>query len=87
MEKKTTKTKKSTKQTTKKVIKITDSEKQSFPYNMFPVKIIHMDGRDMLDKKTCYFQSQAHAQKYVDRCKFKKTDYQIFVNPNGKEIS
>ncbi len=62
-----------------KKIKITDSEKQTFPHSMFPVKVIHMEGKDMQDKKICYFQSEDHAKKYIDRCKFKKTDYQIFI--------
>lgn len=46
-----------------------------FPHPGFPVKIIHKDGKDMKDKKTCYFQCKEHAQKYIDRCKFKKKDY------------
>ncbi len=60
-------------------LKITESDKQSFPHSQFPVKIIHKDGKDLCEIKTCYFQSEHYAQKYIDRCKFKKSDYQIFI--------
>ena len=73
--------------TTKKQVpqlKITESDKQSFPYSQFPVKIIHKDGKDLTETKTCYFQSEHYAQKYITRCNFKKTDYQIFMKPKTK---
>ena len=59
------------------------SKKQEFPYPMFPVKLIHKEGKDLKDTKTCYFQSQAHADKYIARCKFTKKDYQIYVDPKA----
>jgi hypothetical protein len=65
-------------------LKISESDRQTFPYDQFPVKIIHKDGKEMLDTKTCYFQNEHYAQKYITRCKFKKTDYQIFVKPQKK---
>lgn len=65
-------------------VKVSESEKTVFPYDQFPVKIIHKDGKDMSETKTCYFQSEHYAQKYIVRCKFKKTDYQIFVKPQKK---
>lgn len=65
-------------------LKISESTKQEFPYAQFPVKVIHKDGKELKDTKTCYFQNENHAQKYITRCKFKKTDYQIFVKPNQK---
>ena len=65
-------------------LKITESDKQSFPYSQFPVKIIHKDGKDLCETKTCYFQSEHYAQKYITRCNFKKTDYQIFMKPKTK---
>jgi len=54
---------------------------QEFPYNMFPFKVIHKEGKDLKDTKTCYFQSQNHVDKYVERCKFKTKDYQLFIKP------
>jgi hypothetical protein len=65
-------------------LKITESDKQEFPYAQFPVKLIHKDGKELKDTKTCYFQNENHAQKYITRCKFKKTDYQMFVKPQTK---
>lgn len=60
-------------------LKITEEDKKRFPHGMFPVKVIHKDGRDMQDKKTCYFQTEDHAKKYIDRCKFKKNQYFMFI--------
>jgi hypothetical protein len=76
--------KKTTKKTTKKEpqLKIAESSKQEFPYPQFPVKVIHKDGKELKDTKICYFQNENHAQKYITRCKFKKTDYQMFIKPN-----
>ena len=65
-------------------LKISESDKQTFPYSQFPVKIIHKDGKDLCETKTCYFQSEHYAQKYITRCNFKKNDYQIFVKPQKK---
>jgi len=51
--------KKATKKTSPKkkqsVLKITESDKQSFPYNQFPVKIIHKDGKRPLRNKNLLF--------------------------------
>ena len=65
-------------------LKINDSDKQEFPYAQFPVKVIHKDGKELKETKTCYFQNENHAQKYITRCKFKKTDYQMFVKPQTR---
>ena len=60
-------------------IKITEAERTQFPYEQFPVKIIHMEGKEMKDKKICYFQNEHYANKYIVRCKFKKGDYEIYI--------
>ncbi len=65
-----------TKTTTK-----TKETPQEFPYSMFPFKLIHKEGKDLKDTKTCYFQSQSHVDKYVERCKFKPKDYQLYIKP------
>jgi hypothetical protein len=65
-------------------LKISESDKQVFPYDQFPVKVIHKDGKELKDTKTCYFQNENHAQKYITRCKFKKTDYQMYMKPQKK---
>jgi hypothetical protein len=73
------------KPTTKKTtLKISESDKNVFPYDQFPVKIVHKDGKDLTETKTCYFQNEHYAQKYITRSKFKKTDYQMFVKPTKK---
>lgn len=65
------------KKTTEPEVKVSKSQQDEFPYSGFPVKIIHKDGKELKDTKTCYFQSKDHADKYIKRCKFKKTDYKM----------
>ena len=60
------------------------SVKEEFPHSGFPVKVIHKDGKDLKDKKTCYFQCEEHAKKYIERCKFKKKDYTIVFKEDTK---
>jgi hypothetical protein len=50
-----------------------------FKYEGFPVIVVHKDGKDLKDVKTCHFDSQHNAKKYLDRGKFNKKDYQIYV--------
>jgi hypothetical protein len=57
------------------------SNVQEFPYDQFPFKVIHKDGKDLKDTKTCYFQCQVHVDKYIQRSKFKQKDYQLFIKP------
>ncbi len=53
--------------------------KEDFPHFGFPVKIVHKDGKDLKDTKTCYFQCEAHAKKYIERAKLKKKDYTMSI--------
>lgn len=53
--------------------------KEEFPYSNFPVKLTHKDGKELKEMKTCYFQNMQHAEKYIERCKFKKKDYTLAV--------
>lgn len=50
-----------------------------FKYDGFPVIVTHMDGKDLKDFKICHFDSEVNAKKYVDRHKFKKKDYDIYI--------
>jgi hypothetical protein len=59
-------------------------DKEEFPYDGFPVKIVHKDGKDLKDKKTCYFDSEYNAQKYIARSKFKKKDYTMTIKGEEK---
>lgn len=62
------------------------SASDTFPYDQFPVKLIHKDGKDLNDTKVCYFQNQDHANKYIVRSKFKSNQYEIFVKP-GSDVA
>ena len=53
--------------------------KEEFPHSGFPVKVVHKDGKELKDTKTCYFQTEAHAKNYIERCKFKKKDYTMKI--------
>lgn len=59
--------------------------KEEFPYNDFPIKIVHKDGKDLKETKTCYFQCEEHAKKYLDRAKFKKKDYTMTIRGEENE--
>jgi len=48
-----------------------------FPYEMFPIKLVHVEGKY---KKTCWFQCENHLQKYLDRSKLSPKDYEIKTN-------
>jgi hypothetical protein len=57
---------------------------EEFPHSGFPVKVIHKDGKELKDKKTCYFQTKGHAEKYIERAKLKKKDYTILFKEDFK---
>lgn len=63
-------------------MKSSKEPKEEFPYDQFPVKIVHKDGKDLKEIRTCYFQCEAHAQKYILKNKFKKKDYTISYKEN-----
>jgi hypothetical protein len=69
----------------KKTTNLEDST--TFPHTQFPFKIVHMEGKDMMDKKICYFQSQEHADKYITKSKFKSRDYQLYIKPGTNATS
>lgn len=71
--------KKVTKKTSDPSLKISEQEKNKFPYELFPVKVMHMDGKDKKDLKTCYFTNEVYAKKYIDKSNFKKNEYLFFV--------
>ena len=49
--------------------------KEDFPHgDSFTVKIVHKDGKD---SKTCWFQGEVYAQKYITNNNLKKQDYTI----------
>ena len=63
------------------ILKISAEEKKRFPFPTFPVKLYHKDGKDNKDLKICHFQCIEHAQKYIQRYKFRKNQYLLFEKP------
>ena len=62
--------------------KTTNTEDSTtFPHAQFPFKVVHMDGKDLIDKRICYFQNQQHVDKYIAKSKFKSKDYQLYIKP------
>lgn len=47
---------------------------EEFPYDQFPWKLVYKDGKDT---RKCFFQSEDHRKKYIDRYKFKKKDIKL----------
>lgn len=47
---------------------------EEFPYEQFPYKLIYQDGKET---RKCYFQSEEHRQKHIDRYKMKKKDIKL----------
>jgi len=47
---------------------------EEFPYDQFPYKLVYKDGKET---RKCYFQTEDHRKKHIDRCKLKKKDYKI----------
>lgn len=47
---------------------------EEFPFDQFPYKLVHKDGKET---RKCYFQSEEHMKKHIDRYKLKKKDIKI----------
>ena len=60
---------------TKSKLKISAEERKRFPHSMFPVKVMHMEGKELTDLKICYFTDEIYANKYIVRSKLKKDEY------------
>ena len=53
------------------------SREEDFPFDQFPWKLVHKDGKDGKEVRKCYFQSEEHRQKHIDRYNLKKKDIQL----------
>ena len=49
-----------------------------FKYEGFPVIVVHREGKELADVKTCYFDSLMNAQKYITKSNLTKKDYQLY---------
>jgi len=52
-------------------------EIEEFPFDQFPWKLMHKDGKDNKDTRKCYFQTEEHRTKHIARYNLKKKDYTI----------
>jgi hypothetical protein len=51
---------------------MTNSEE--FPYDQFPWKLIQKEGKET---RKCFFQTEEHMKKHIERYKLKKKDYKV----------
>ena len=58
----------------KKTEEVTQNREEEFPFDQFPWKLIQKDGKEV---RKCYFQSEEHRKKHIDRYKLKKKDIQL----------
>jgi len=61
----------------KKTEQVTQNREEEFPFDQFPWKLVHKDGKDGKEVRKCYFQSEAHRQKHIDRYNLKKKEIQL----------
>lgn len=47
------------------------STNEEFPYDQFPWRLIHKDGKEI---RKCFFQSEEHMNKHISRYNLKKKD-------------
>jgi hypothetical protein len=53
---------------------MTKQLEEEFPFDQFPWKLMHKDGKDT---RKCYFQSEDHMKKHIERYNLQKKDYTI----------
>ena len=58
-----------------------------YPHSEFPVRLEHMEGKDGMNKKICFFQSQEHLQKYLNSAKLKPNQYQAYYRDNDLQTT
>jgi hypothetical protein len=53
------------------------TKEEEFPFDLFPWKLTHKDGKDNKEIRKCYFYSEEHMNKHIERYNLKKKDIQI----------
>jgi len=53
---------------------VSQNREEDFPFDQFPWKLIHKDGKEI---RKCYFQTEEHRKKHIDRYNLKKKDIQL----------
>jgi hypothetical protein len=56
---------------------IPEKDIEEFPYDQFPWKLVHKDGKDGKEIRKCYFDSEHNRQKHIDRYKLKKNEIKL----------
>jgi hypothetical protein len=50
---------------------------EEFPHSGFPYKLVHKDGKDGIETRTCYFMNQHHMDKHIERYKLDKRTIKV----------
>jgi len=50
---------------------------EEFPFDQFPWKLVHKDGKDGKEVRKCYFQSEEHRKKHIERYNLKKNEIKL----------
>jgi hypothetical protein len=56
---------------------VSQNREEDFPFDQFPWKLVHKDGKDGKEVRKCYFQSEEHRQKHIERYKLKKNEIKL----------
>jgi hypothetical protein len=52
-------------------------KEEEYPFDQFPWKLTHADGKDGKEIRKCYFQNEEHMNKHIERYNLKKKDIKI----------
>ena len=58
----------------KKTEQVSRNMEEEFPFDQFPWKLVQKDGKET---RKCYFQSEEHRKKHIDRYQLKKKDIKL----------
>ena len=53
---------------------VSQNREEDFPFDQFPWKLIQKDGKEV---RKCYFQTEEHRKKHIDRYNLKKKEIQL----------
>lgn len=53
---------------------IPERNEEEFPFDQFPWKLVHKDGKET---RKCYFQSEDHRKKHIQRYNLKSKDIKL----------
>jgi hypothetical protein len=53
---------------------VSQNKEEEFPFDQFPWKLVHKEGKET---RNCYFQTEEHRKKHIERYKLKKNEIQL----------